>query len=104
MWFYSINKYINNKYSFYYIYNLLIFNCKNSLLLKIFYNSFLIEYIIISFEIIIGLSVFFAIWRINIFYIKPYIFKIYYTIINKYINNYYFKRNNNIYFQLNIIK
>jgi len=33
----------------------------------------------------------------NIFKIKPYIFKILYTIINKYINNYYFKRNNNIF-------
>jgi len=39
----------------------------------------------------------------NIFKIKPYIFKIFYTIINK-LNNYYFKRNNNIFFQLNIIK
>jgi len=32
------------------------------------------------------------------FKIKPYIFKIFYTIINKYINNYYFKRNNNIFY------
>ena len=32
------------------------------------------------------------------FKIKPYIFKIFYIIINKYINNYHFKRNNNIFY------
>ena len=39
----------------------------------------------------------FVIWLINILK-KPYIFKIFYTIINKHINNYYFKRNNNIFY------
>jgi len=34
----------------------------------------------------------------NIYKTKPYIFNMFYTIINKYINNYYFKRNNNIFF------
>ena len=38
---------MNNKCSFF-IYNLLIFNCKNN-----FYNSFLTEYIIISLKITI---------------------------------------------------
>ena len=40
----------------------------------------------------------FAMWLIKYFKIKPYIFKIFYTIINKCINNYCFKRNNNIFY------
>ena len=39
----------------------------------------------------------------NIFKIKPYIFKIFYIIINKYINNYYFKEIIRFFFQLNIL-
>jgi len=39
----------------------------------------------------------------NIFKIKSYIFKIFYIIINKYINNYYFKEIIRFFFQLNIL-